>query len=200
MLRNASFARPAATAAIKSLNVHAPATGTFSMALFPGTSEEALRKALAGRLRLPPSYEDGSDSFYLTDGPADGMVFTMSADGLPDKAHVTVHIHPPPVDSAASKGSTLPFANKLQQASSAHRELVPPPPAATTAASATTLTAHPLATQLDHLQARIELVLSLTVQTGLRHVPSAPPGPRSCRLAAVRGLSLCRCCAVSRCT
>ena len=123
--------RPAAAA--KSLKVHA-AGMSFSMALFPGTSDQALRCALAGRLRLPPSYEDGSDSFYLTDGPADGMVFTLSAEGLPDKANVTIHIHPPPPEP----GKTFSM-EPLVQPSARMNE---PSPAASTP-STSHLTSHP---------------------------------------------------------
>ena len=78
----------------KTVSIVAPHNGTmFTVALYPGTGDRALRAAIANRVRLPQTLEDGSESFYLTDGAPDGIVLPLCADGLPDGLTLTLHTH-----------------------------------------------------------------------------------------------------------
>ena len=72
----------------------APHAGTtFTLGFLPGTGEAALRNAVAGRVRTTPTYHDGSDSFFLTEGPSPtDVVVALSADGLPDGLTLTMHL------------------------------------------------------------------------------------------------------------
>ena len=98
----------------KTLHVHAPhADMKFSIMLYPGTGEKALFRALASRVRLPITYHDGSDTFFLTDGAApDDMLVPLCADGLPDGKTLYLHVNapPPPTSLAAADDMSLPPA------------------------------------------------------------------------------------------
>ena len=98
----------------KALHVHAPhADMKFSIMLYPGTGEKALVRALASRVRLPITYHDGSDTFFLTDGAApDDMLVPLCADGLPDGKTLYLHVNapPPPTSLAAADDMSLPPA------------------------------------------------------------------------------------------
>ena len=69
---------------------------SFDVAMYPGTSDRALRCAVAARARLPLTWQDGCESFYLTHGSSDGMVIALCADGIPDGTSVTLHVNPRP--------------------------------------------------------------------------------------------------------
>ena len=87
------------TATLKKLAVHAPHAGiTFSLALFPGTSDNSLREGVVSRLGIPLKYPDGSDSFYVTDGRPSGTVIPLCADALPADMFVAVHLNARPDD------------------------------------------------------------------------------------------------------
>ena len=84
----------------KKLSIQLPRE-TITLALYPGTSCQALQVTVAGRVGLPPVYHDGSASFYLTHGnAADGLIVPLDADGLPDGVVLTLHINPAPVGTA----------------------------------------------------------------------------------------------------
>jgi hypothetical protein len=77
-----------ATTSTKKLTVLFQDT-TFTVKLFPGTSDRALRAAIANRLRLPVQYCDGSESFYLSDCADYDSLVPLCADGLPDGQTLT---------------------------------------------------------------------------------------------------------------
>jgi hypothetical protein len=77
-----------ATTSAKKLTVLFQDT-TFTVKLFPGTSDRALRAAIANRLRLPVQYCDGSESFYLSDCADYDSLVPLCADGLPDGQTLT---------------------------------------------------------------------------------------------------------------
>ena len=76
------------SAAAKKLTVIHESTA-FTVKLFPGTSDRALRAAVANRLRLPLHYIDGSESFYLCDSADGNSIVPLCADGLPDGQRLT---------------------------------------------------------------------------------------------------------------
>ena len=79
---------PASGPAAKKLTLSHRGT-TFTLKLFPGTSDSALRSAVAGRLRLPVQLSDGSESFYLSDRADGDSIVPLCADGLPDGQTLT---------------------------------------------------------------------------------------------------------------
>ena len=91
----------------KKLTIQVPHVGVaYTFALLSGVSNKALRIAIASRVRMPLAHDDGSETFYLTDGPPNGTVFPVCAEGLPDGASLTMHVHPPPADPREANPST----------------------------------------------------------------------------------------------
>ena len=89
----------------KKLTIHLAheADASFDVAMYPGTSDRALRSAVAARARLPAVWKDGSESFYLTQGSSESMVVPLCADGIPDGTSVTLHMNPPPSTGAGEE-------------------------------------------------------------------------------------------------
>ena len=120
---------PSATT-MKRLTIIAPHAGTtFTLGLLPGNGDAALRNAVAGRVRTPPTYHDGSDSFFLTDGsdPIRDVVVALSAD-LPDGLTLTMHMHKPPPILDYGNQPLLWHANEEQKLLAALREVSAPAP------------------------------------------------------------------------
>ena len=131
---------------MKTLTVHAPHAGlTMTIGLYAGTGDKALVRALASRVRLPPSYDDGSDSFFLTDGPAqDSMLMPLCADGLPDGKTLTLHVNPPPtvhrgLRHSAESGPSQPMMETASAPAGAPAGAPASAPAAAIVAEATVL-------------------------------------------------------------
>ena len=107
-------AAPATTITVR---VPSKAT-TFTVGVLPGTSDAALRTALAARVRLPPTYLDGSDSFFLTLGEShDAMVVPVCVNAIPQGV-LTMHIHDAPDASTQSQASRSSDAQVLERLAS----------------------------------------------------------------------------------
>ena len=89
---------PAAAPPPKKLTIVAP-SGKFEIALFPGTTDGALHRAVAARAQC--------ESFYLT---LDKMVVPLCADGLPSGHELTLHVAPRPAASSWSWRMNAPTA------------------------------------------------------------------------------------------
>ena len=104
----------------KTVIVYAPHINeTFEVALFSGSSDQALHRSCATRARVAPFLQDGRDTFYFTSGAATDAIVPL-CEGLPDGVRLTMHVTAHSAAGNSSRPSGAP---------------APPPPAASAPAA-----------------------------------------------------------------